>query len=322
MTNFVAKRIEKIKKSKLFTLTINTSKRIILPGFEGVPLYYVIVFFIKGLQNSALGNQAASLSFRFFLAIFPGLIFIITLIPYIPINNFQDLLLNLLKDLMPHEAFQATQETFLDLINNKQGGLLSFGFIFALYLATDGVYAMMSGFNESVHIVEKRSAIRIRLISIMLVGIITMLLTLSTALIVFSGWFFGYLEYHKIINDNITLYSLLLGKWIILLGLLFTAISFLYYLGPSGNVKYRFISAGSSLATVFIIIVSSGFAFYVNNFASYNKLYGSIGTIIVVMLFINFNVFVILLGYELNSSIYLAKQNRIAYKQNLTSLNL
>ncbi len=322
MTNIVAKRIKKIKKSKLFTLSVSTSKRVILPGFEGVPLYYVIVFFIKGLQNSALGNQAASLSFRFFLAIFPGLIFIITLIPYIPINNFQDLLLNLLKDLMPHAAFQATQETFLDLINNKQGGLLSFGFIFALYLATDGVYAMMSGFNESVHIVEKRSAIRIRLISIMLVGIITMLLTLSTALIVFSGWVFGYLEYHKIINDDITLYALLLGKWIILLGLLFTAISFLYYFGPSGKVKYRFISAGSSLATVFIILVSSGFAFYVNNFASYNKLYGSIGTIIVVMLFINFNVFVILLGYELNSSIYLAKQNQIADKQNLTSLNL
>jgi membrane protein len=311
MTTFVSKWITKIKKSKLFTFSVNTSKKIILPGFEGVPLYNVILFFIKGLQNSALGNQAASLSFRFFLAIFPGLIFIITLIPYIPINNFQDLLLNLLKDLMPHSAFQATQETFLDLINNKQGGLLSFGFIFALYLATDGVYAMTSGFNESVHIVEKRPAIKIRLISIMLVGIITVLLTISTALIVFSGWVFGYLEYHKIIDDGITLYALLLGKWIILLGLLFTAISFLYFFGPSGNVKFRFISAGSTLATVFIILVSSGFAFYVNNFASYNKLYGSIGTIIVVMLFINFNVFVVLLGYELNSSIFLAKQNQL-----------
>jgi membrane protein len=322
MTNFVSKWVIKIQESKLYILSINLSKRIILPGFEGVPLYNVILFFIKGLQNSALGNQAASLSFRFFLAIFPGLIFIITLIPYIPINNFQDILLNLLKDLMPHAAFQATQETFLDLINNKQGGLLSFGFIFALYLATDGIYAMMCGFNESVHIIEKRSAIKIRLISIMLVGIITLLLTISTALIVFSGWFFGYLEHHKIINDAFTLFALLLGKWSILLALLFTAISFLYYFGPSGNVKYRFISAGSTLATIFIILVSSGFAYYVNNFASYNKLYGSIGTIIVVMLFINFNVFVILLGYELNSSIYLAKQNHMADKHNLTSLNL
>ncbi len=322
MNNFVTKWINKIKKSKLFILSINTSKRIILPGFEGVPLYNVILFFIKGLQNSALGNQAASLSFRFFLAIFPGLIFIITLIPYIPIHNFQDLLLELLKDIMPDAAFKATQDTFLDLINNKQGGLLSFGFIFALYLATDGVYAMMSGFNESVHIVEKRPAIKIRLISIMLVGIITLLLTFSTAMIVLSGWVFGYLEYHKLITDSITLYALLLGKWVILLSLLFTAISFLYYFGPSGKVKFRFISAGSTLATVFIIIVSSGFAFYVNNFASYNKLYGSIGTIIVVMLFINFNVFVILLGYELNSSIYLAKQKQRADKQNLTPINL
>jgi membrane protein len=322
MTNFITKWLTKIKQSKLVVLSVNASKKIILPGFEGVPLYNVILFFIKGLQNSALGNQSASLSFRFFLAIFPGLIFIITLIPYIPIHNFQDLLLQLLKDLMPHSAFQATQDTFLDLINNKQGGLLSFGFIFALYLATDGVYAMMRGFNESVHIVEKRPAYKIRLISIMLVGIITLLLTISTALIVFSSWVIGYLQYHHLINDGLTLFALLLGKWIILLGLLFTAISFLYFFGPSGSVKYRFISAGSTLATIFIILVSSGFAFYVNNFGSYNKLYGSIGTIIVVMLFINFNVFVILLGYELNSSIYLAKQNQNADKQNLTTINL
>jgi len=322
MFSFATKWLSKISQSGPFVLITNTSKKIILPGFEGVPLYDVILFFIKGLKNAALSNQSASLSFRFFLAIFPGLIFIITLIPYIPIDNFQDLLLQLLKDLMPHSAYHATQDTFIDLIKNKQGGLLSFGFIFALYLATDGVYAMMRGFNDSVHIVEKRPAYKIRLISIMLVGIMTLLLTFSTALIVLSGWVLGYLQQHGIINDGITLYALLIGKWLILLGLLFTAISFLYFWGPSGNVKYRFISAGSSLATIFIIIVSSGFAFYVNNFASYNKLYGSIGTIIVVMLFINFNVFVILLGYELNSSIYLAKQNQQLDKQNLTTIHL
>jgi len=322
MLTFATKWLSKITQSRLFVLIINTSKKIILPGFEGVPLYDVILFFIKGLKNAALSNQSASLSFRFFLAIFPGLIFKITLIPYIPIDNFQDLLLQLLKDLMPHSAYHATQDTFIDLIKNKQGGLLSFGFIFALYLATDGVYAMMRGFNDSVHIVEKRPAYKIRLISIMLVGIMTLLLTFSTALIVLSGGVLGYLQQHGIINDGITLYALLIGKWLILLGLLFTAISFLYFWGPSGNVKYRFISAGSSLATIFIIIVSSGFAFYVNNFASYNKLYGSIGTIIVVMLFINFNVFVILLGYELNSSIYLAKQNQQLDKQNLTTIHL
>ena len=317
MKQFFAEWIDRIKNSTPVLICINASKKIILPGFEGVPLFDVITFFISGIQNSALGNKAASLSFRFFLAIFPGLIFLITLIPYIPINNFQDLLLEMLQDLMPAHAYEATQETFLDLLHNKQKGLLSFGFIFALYLATDGVYAMMRGFNESVHIIEKRSAIKIRLISIMLVGIITLLLTISTALIVFSGWFFGYLQQEGIITDDITLWLLLIGKWFILLGLLFTAISFLYYFGPSGNVKYRFISAGSSLATVFIILVSWGFAFYVNNFGSYNKLYGSIGTIIVVMLFINFNVFVVLLGYELNSSIFLAKKKQYANRNKI-----
>ncbi|MCC6250869.1 MAG: YihY/virulence factor BrkB family protein [Bacteroidia bacterium] len=301
----------KLLNNKLIVLSLALSKKIILPGFERVPLYYVIDFFIQGLKSSALGTQAASLSFRFFLAIFPGLIFLFTLIPYIPVPDFQEQLLLLLKGLMPHAAFEATRDTFEDLINNKQGGLLSFGFIFALYLATDGVNAMMQGFNQSNHIEEKRSGFKIRLISIMLVVIITVLITISIAIIVMSNWFSDYLLEHQLISKGISYYALLAGKWLVLLCLLFTAISFLYYFGPSGKVHYKFISAGSTLATIFIIIVSSGFAFYVNNFASYNKLYGSIGTIIVVMLLINFNVFVVLLGYELNKSIYLAKQEQI-----------
>ncbi len=318
MTEIFKKWIHKISRHKFSIFLIDLSKRIILPGFEGVPLFYVIVFFIENLRNLKLGNQAASLSFKFFLAIFPGLLFLITLIPYIPVHNFQDLLFNLLKDLMPQGVFQASQETFIDLLNNKNGGLLSFGFIFALYLATDGVYAMMRDFNETSFIIEKRPAYKIRLISILLVFIITFLLALATTLIVFSGWFFNYLLQHELINDSITLYGLLLVKWVILLGLLFTAISFLYYFGPSGSIKYKFISAGSTLATLLFIFVSSGFAYYVNNFGNYNKLYGSIGSIIVVMLLINFNVFVILLGYELNNSIYLAKQKHLADKQKLT----
>ena len=300
---------DKLKSSTAYITLVKLSKKIVLPGFEGVPLFEVVEFFIKSLRNGALGTKSTSLAFKFFLAIFPGLLFLITLIPYIPVPNFQNLLLQLLKDLMPTAAFQATQDTFVDLVKNKQGGLLSFGFLFALYLATDGVYAMMSSFNESMHKTEQRPAFKIRLISLMLVGIITLLLTVSISLIVISTWLFDYLQAHQIITDNFSLFLLVVGKWIILLGLLFSAISFLYYFGPSGTVKFKFISAGSSLATLFIILVSLGFAFYVNNFASYNKLYGSIGTVIVVMLLINVNVFVILLGYELNNSIYLAKRN-------------
>lgn len=305
----------KIIRSTKVVALINYSKRITLPGFEGVPLFDVIKFFIKGVQNSSLGLTATSLAFKFFLALFPGLIFIITLIPYIPIDNFQVYLMDMLREIMPTQAFYATKETFEDLILNKQSGLLSFGFLFALYLTTDGIFAMMTNFNESTHIVEKRSALKIRLISIMLVLVITVLLMFSILLIVMSGFIMEYLVSKRIITDTVTFYSLIVGKWIILFGLLFSAISLLYYWGPSGNVRYKFISAGSSLATLFIVLVSVGFAYYVNNFASYNKLYGSIGTIIVVMIWLNFNLFVVLLGYELNNSIYAAKHNILGKKK-------
>lgn len=306
--------LEKIKRKILGTAAIRFlllfSKKLTIPGFEGMPLFDVSSFFIKGIQNGSLTTRASSLAFKFFLAIFPSIIFLITLIPYIPIANFQDQLLILLKDILPKNAYEATRETFVDLVKHQRGDLLSFGFLFALYLSTDGIHAMIKAFNKSNQSIETRNVWKIRGISLLLVFILTFLILIAIALIVFSGVALEYLVSKHLLVDSLTIYILLIGKWLVILGLFFCAFSFLYYLGPDQKLKWKFISAGSTFATVMSIAASLGFSFYVNQFGNYNKLYGSIGTLIVIMLWIYFNSIIILLGFELNASIHSAKLKR------------
>lgn len=297
-----------IKRFKPISATIDWSKNLILPGFDRVPLYHVIKFFLKGINKSSLTTRASALAFTFFLAIFPGLIFIFTLIPYIPIDDFQYQLLLLLKDILPYNAFESIKMTIEDLVTRQRGGLLSFGFVLAVYFATNGFNSMISAFNNSFHIEETRSPFMQFIVSLALVFIVTILILIAISLIIFSGITLDYLLEKGILKDSFHISLLQLGKWLIILALLFFCFSFMYYIGPSKKSKFRFISAGSTLSTILSIITSIGFAYYVNNFGQYNKLYGSIGTIIVILLWIQFNSLILLVGFELNASILNAKK--------------
>ncbi|MGB3948601.1 MAG: YihY/virulence factor BrkB family protein [Bacteroidia bacterium] len=298
------KFIRKLIKIKPLYRTITASKSIILPGFEGMSLYLVSKFFIQGLQQGALAMRAQALAFSFFLALFPSIIFLFTLIPYIPIDNFQDSLFNLLQTLLPASAFEAAEETIADIIKNGRSGLLSFGFISALYFSTNGFNAMMNAFNETYHDIETRSALKQQLVSLVMVFITTLLLSVAITLIIFSEIGLSYL----VKKDMVAYYLILFGKWLILIALCFFFISFCYFMGPKRKNKFRFFSPGSILATGLTIVTSVLFAYYVNNFSNYNKLYGSIGTLIVIMLWIFLNALILLLGFDLNVSIISAKK--------------
>ncbi len=301
------KFIKKIVKTKLVQIPISLSKRIVLPGFDGLPIYDVIKFFITGIQKNSLTTRASSLAFRFFLALFPTIIFLFSIIPYIPIHNFHEQLLELIKQVLPQNAYDLTESTITDLISNKHNGLLSFGFLFAFYLASNGVNSMIIAFNDSYHSVKKGSFIITRLRALLLLIILTLLMIIAIGLIVFSGIFINYLVSHNYLYNDYSIYAIKIGKFLILLFLFFLGISSIYYIGNTRSNKFRFISAGSTLATLLSILLSTGFAYYVNNFATYNKVYGSIGTLIVVMLWLYFNSLVLLIGFELNASISHAK---------------
>lgn len=298
----------KILQSKFVVFLIERSKRIILPGFDRVPLYYVLKFFVQGLQKGAIMTRASALAFNFFLAIFPAVIFFFTLIPYIPIENFQEELLGLMEDLMPQSAYEASLSTLEDIITRERGGLLSVGFVAAMYFATNGVNAMFSAFNNTYHSIEIRKPVMQRLTAIGITFLIAVLVLVSILLIIFGQKFLDILLEYNFLREKFIYYLLIALKWLVTLALIFFMISFLYYAGPSKKVKWRFFSAGSSLATFLMVLTSVGFSYFVNNFAQYNKLYGSIGTLIVILLWIQWNSFALLLGFELNASIDIAKR--------------
>ena len=288
---------------------VERSKHTSLLGFEGLPIYTVLDFFFKEIQKEHLNTKSTSLAFSFFLAIFPATIFLFTLIPYIPINNFQDQLLNILAQVLPATAFEAVQTTLTDIIKNQNGGLLTFGFIAALFFSSNGIMALMRNFNKASLMLDKRPAWKKRRTAILLTFVISIMLIIGVSLIVAGNYIISILEQYEIFKGAFIRYSLVALNWIIILLLFFSIISTLYYFAPAATKKFKFISAGSSLATLLSIGSSSGFAFYVNNFNSYNKIYGSIGTLIVIMIWLYLNSMILLIGFELNASIKILKQN-------------
>lgn len=302
------KLISNIYQKSFVQRPIEYSKRLVLPGFDGIPLFDVLEFLFKGLQKSSLTTRASSLAFRFFLALFPTIIFLLSLLPYIPIDSFYQELLLILEELLPEEAYKTSVETIDDLFNKTHNTLLSFGFIFALYLASDGVNAMILAFQNSYHNPKEVGFIKQRATSLLLLVILTVLMVLAVGLIVFSEIIISFLISNGFMTDGISVILLNIANMIILLFIFLLGISSIYYFGSMEYKKFKFISAGSTLATLLTILLSFGFAFYVNNFASYNKIYGSIGTLIVIMLWLYFNSLVLLIGYELNASIKHAKE--------------
>lgn len=302
--------LAKILSWKPVTFLIRLSKKIIIPGFDGMPLYDVTVFFVKGLSKGYITSRASAISFNFFTAIFPLLIFFFTLIPFIPISNFQQSLLDLIRDFLPDEAYSAVQGTIEDIVTRPHGGLLSLGFILSLYFGTNGINSLMVAFNNTFHTIETRSAIKQRIVSVFLVVIITFLLILSIGMITFGTWLLTIILPAQLTRSPVFFTAILALKWLIILGTVFFAISFIYYSVPAKRRHFRFISAGSSLATFLIIATTLGFNFYVDNFSRYNVLYGSIGTLLIILLWIWLNSLSLLIGFELNASIYNVKKGR------------
>lgn len=286
------------------------AQKITLPGKNKLNLYEVGYFMVKALQQGNIPTRASSISFKLFLAVFPAIIFFFTLIPYIPVDNFQAQLLGMFEDFLPAGAYESMKDTVTDVAMHKRGGLLSFGFLIALYFSTNGISAIITAFNETSLSIETRSWFKKRLISILLVVILSLLITTAILVTTFSGIALSYLVDIGFLKLNITFYLLIVAKWIIVIAMFYFSISFLYYYAPANKKDWKFLSFGSTIATVLTIVASSGFSLFVNNFGQYNKLYGSIGTLIIILIWMYLNAYILLIGFEINTSIKNAKAKK------------
>jgi membrane protein len=217
-------------------------------------------------------------------------------------------LLLMIQSVVPGTAYGAIRKTIEEIIIIPHGGLLSFGFILALYFSTNGVVSLIQSFNASVNVSDTRSWLALRFISLILVVILALLLTSGISLITFTQRFLHFMVKEGVMRQNFTYYLITIGKWIVILALFYFAYSFLYFLGPARRSKWRFISAGGTLATFLSIFVTLGFGFYIDHFGKYNALYGSIGTLPVIMLMVYFNCLAIIIGFELNIGIVAARR--------------
>ncbi|GAB3931615.1 YihY/virulence factor BrkB family protein [Mucilaginibacter myungsuensis] len=297
-----------LSRYKFYQYLLDWTKVVILPGFRPLPLYTVASFFFKEIKQDSLVNRASSLAYSFLLATFPVIIFLFTLIPYIPIDNFQKTLLDIIETVLPHNAYMALRETIDDIVNNGNLSLLSIGFLTAMIFATNGIAKLMKAFNKSSLVEETRTWLKRRWIALVLTCMIALSLFAAIVILIISQALIYFIQDQLESTKVVLKYVVVLANWAIVIGLYFVTIAILYRYGPANKRKWKFVSPGSILATCLAVLTSVGFSFYINNFSSYNKVYGSIGTLIVVMIWLYLNSLIILIGFELNASIDLSKR--------------
>lgn len=283
----------------------------VLPGFDGAPLELVAKLICKGLfGRGVLVTRASSIAFNMLMALLPATIFLFTLIPFVPIPNFQAELVKLFENFLPVAAYNLLENTIVDVITNKSGTLLVVMFFATIVFSTNGIHALMHAFNVSVHDFASRSWIQQRKIAVFLLIFILIMFSAAGALIILSRSVVDRLVEIGVLKLNLVFYTVMIFKWLLIIVMLFFAISTLYYLIPARKKDFRYISPGSIVATSLFIITSLLFSAYVNNFGQYNKLYGSIGTLIVILIWLYLNSVALLVGFELNVSIRAATCNR------------
>jgi membrane protein len=292
-------------------------KKIRFSKHEDVSLYRIVRRFLHNLQDDDIMDRANGVAFNFILAIFPAIIFLFTLIPYVTryfpgINR--ESILGFLQELaesgfMPASMYEVASTTILDIVSNQRGGLLTLGFLFALILSTNGMLALMRAFNACYKTIENRSAVKTRLIATALTVNMTFVLFVTVLLLIVGQLVIEYLltNFQVITSFNLNNWEVTLifiVRFLIIFITFFLAISTIYYFGPAIHYNWRFFSIGSLVATLLCLAVSYGFSYYITNFGTYNKVYGSIGVLIALMVWVQLITVVLLVGYEINASIH------------------
>ena len=292
-TNFIISTINYI------TNFLKTIKWEILYGFS---LYELLNLYFTGILKGSITTRAGSISFSFFMAFFPFLLFVLNLIPFIPIDNFDQIFLDLLESLIPKESSAFFHDIFIDINSNKRSGLLSTTLFFSIILIGSGVNSVFAGFSDSYHIEFSRNFIKQYLYAIMVGFILVVVVLFAT---VFS------IAFDFLIARDISIisYLFLFLKYVFLMIVALIAFSSLYFFGTIQGRNLRFISPGSFMTTFLLVISTYFFGIYIDDFANYNELYGSIGALIIMMLYIWINSISLLLGFELNVVIYKLKNN-------------
>ncbi len=298
----------KLNKIPVVKQLVSLTKAIKLKSLEGLSLYDILELYVLGIFKGAFSYRASAIAFSFFMALFPFALFILNLIPFIPLENFQADFLEFVEEGVPPNTYEAIEAILKDIMETSHQGLLSSGFILSILLMTNGINAILGGFEMSAHITITRGFFRQYFISLAISLVLSMILIITVAAIVIAEVMIQKINIRGYVADVSVIEWSRYG--FILLMILITT-SILYKFGAKETSSIAFISYGAVFTTILIVISSYIFGIYVTKFAKYNELYGSIGTLLVLMFYIWINCMVLLLGFELNATISKLKRKKL-----------
>ncbi|WP_341215192.1 YihY/virulence factor BrkB family protein [uncultured Wocania sp.] len=300
---------DKLDKIPVINILVRFFKQIKLPGFEGLSIYDLLEMYVIGIVKGALTTRASAIAFSFFTAIFPFLLFILIIIPYVPIDDFRIEFLTFLESFLPPNTSDFFfQNIFENIDQTQRGGLLSSVFVLSIALMANGVNAVFSGFQNSYHEQLTRNVFRQYLFALGIALILAFLLIVTIIVL-------GYFQIYVVRNlfdalgnrgyevESQTVFWLDIAKYVFFVVMVYIATATLYYFGTKEGRYSKFFSVGALFTTILIIISSYLFGLYIENFGQYNKLYGSIGALLILLFYLWLNSNILLLGYELNASL-------------------
>lgn len=299
---------ESLMKIPVLRNLVKYGKTIKLPGFEGLSLYNLLETYVVGIAKGTFSSRAGAIAFSFFMALFPFILFILNLIPYIKIKNFQEEFLRLINELLPPQTAEFFEPVLFDIAANPRGSLLSFTLLLALFLMANGVNAIFTGFEYSFYVDKNRSILRQYLIALLVSVFLSLILLVTVVALLAGQYVIHFLNSGGLILDVVKWIGVL--RYVSFFILIYVIIATLYYFGTKESKKYRFLSLGAIITTFLFLVTTYLFGVYIENFSNYNELYGSIGALLIMMLYIWINSNLLLLGFELNVTIYKLKGKR------------
>jgi membrane protein len=292
--------IEKyILKIPIIRLLIIIPQKIYLPKFKGLTLYDLLKTYFFGIIEGTFSSRAGSIAFSFFMALFPFILFLLNLIPYLPIEPYH--FVEFIDDVLPKDTASFFMPVILDIIDNPRGGLLSFVFLLTIFLMSNGINAIFSSFEYSYHITINRSFFKQYFVALLVSIFLALLLLLTIVIIVFSEQFIWDLSKEEFLSNGVFWVETI--RSIIFIILVYFVIAILYYFGIKKGKSIRFFSIGAFVTTMLFVVTTYLFGVYITNFSNYNELYGSIGALLILMLYIWINSNLLLLGFELNATL-------------------
>lgn len=275
-----------------------------IPGMEGTSIKDAFKGVQQELKNDDLIIRASSMSFFFFLAIFPAIIFFFSLIPYLPVENYSAVLMQYLSEILPEGIFKILESTITDIVSIQRGGVTSLNFLMAFFFSSNGVTSMLKAFDKSNDNYKKRSFFQKQLVSLKIIFLVSLLFIVSISLVIMGEKTIKEILLQTGLYNAYSYMVIITLKYLLVFFAFFNVVALIYYYGPAVKKRFQYFSIGAIFSTLALIILSNLLKYYFSLLSNFNQLYGSLGIFIVSMLFVLLNSCILLIGFELNNSLY------------------